>query len=196
MPITPANAMVCDGCGQTATPEHIARRLARLEWTTRYRPIHIGTLLLGAVSPIADDEFLYAGQFRGEAGRVLEAAGIAAAGKPAESVLSEFQRAGFFLTHLLECPLEAGGSGQPSCQMLMVARLSAIAARIRRSLKPKRVALISGQLAPMVAQFASAGFGCPLLLDGTNPFGLDAANSSGAIHKLRVALGSAAAAGS
>ncbi|MGB2589775.1 MAG: hypothetical protein WAJ96_03935 [Candidatus Acidiferrum sp.] len=196
MPITTSNSMVCDGCGQTATPEHIARRLARLEWTTRYRPIHIGTLLLVAVSPIADDEFLYAGQFRGEAGRVLEAAGIASAGKPAESVLSEFQRGGFFLAHLLECPLEAGGNGQHTCEMLMTQRLSAVAARIRRSLKPKRVALISGQLAPVVAQLANAGLGCPLLLDGENPFALDAANSSGAIHKLREALGSAAAAGS
>ena len=187
--------MVCDGCGQTATPEHIARRLARLEWTTRYRPIHIGTLLLGAVSPIDDDEFLYAGQFRGEAGRVLEAAGIAAAGKPAESVLSEFQRGGFFLTHLLECPLETGGNGQPSREILMMNRVSAIAARIRRSLKPKRVALISEQLAPMVAQLASAEFGCRLVLDGGNPFALDTPNSSDAIRKLREAFGAAATAG-
>ena len=32
-------ALRCDGCGQAASPEHMARRLRRLEWTTRYRPV-------------------------------------------------------------------------------------------------------------------------------------------------------------
>src|SRR5258708_87515 len=53
-------AMPCDGCGQTASAEHIARRLQRLEWTTRYRPVHINTLLLGAFSPQEERDFLYA----------------------------------------------------------------------------------------------------------------------------------------
>ncbi len=46
-----STALRCDGCGQLASPEHIARRLQRLEWTTRFRPVHIGTLLLGATAP-------------------------------------------------------------------------------------------------------------------------------------------------
>src|SRR3984893_2546309 len=50
----------CDGCGQPASPEHIARRLQRLEWMTRFRPIHLHTLLLGAFSPLVPAEFLYA----------------------------------------------------------------------------------------------------------------------------------------
>src|SRR5437899_12101620 len=49
--MTNSIALPCDGCGQAATAEHIARRLQRLEWTTRYRPVHIHTLLLGAYSP-------------------------------------------------------------------------------------------------------------------------------------------------
>ncbi len=104
-------ALVCDGCGQAATAEHIARRLQRLEWTTRYRPVHIHTLLLGAFSPLRDGEFLYRsdGEFRGEAAQILEAVGISPAGKTRDAVHAEFQRAGFFLTHVLECPLEDEG---------------------------------------------------------------------------------------
>src|SRR5215510_13443083 len=68
----------CDGCGQMGTPGHIARRLRRLEWATRYRPVHIQTLLLGGVAPREDAEFLYAPgeEFRGEAHNLLLAVGI------------------------------------------------------------------------------------------------------------------------
>jgi len=67
----------CDGCGQAASPEHIAKRLQRLEWTTRFRPLHIGTLLLGAIAPRNDNEFIYspAGAWDGEAKMLLDAAG-------------------------------------------------------------------------------------------------------------------------
>jgi len=58
--MTSSRALVCDGCGQMASAEHIARRLQRLEWTTRYRPVHISTLFLGAFSPRDEKEFLYA----------------------------------------------------------------------------------------------------------------------------------------
>ncbi len=99
-------ALRCDGCGQTASPAHVAQRLQRLEWTTRYRPVHIGALLLGAIAPREDAECLYApeGKFAGEAKRVLQATGVGVAGKSAEAVLSEFQRGGFLLAHVLECP--------------------------------------------------------------------------------------------
>src|SRR5438270_9659981 len=99
----------CDACGQPASPEHIARRLQRLEWTTRYRPVHIGTLLLGAVAPQNDSSFIYcpSGNWKGEAQLLFAAAGLALEEKSPESVLTEFQRAGFFVTHVLECPLKS-----------------------------------------------------------------------------------------
>src|ERR1700704_1387071 len=53
------SVILCDGCGQPASSAHIARRLQRLEWATRYRPIHLHTLLLGAISPQPPAEFLY-----------------------------------------------------------------------------------------------------------------------------------------
>jgi hypothetical protein len=189
----PTNVLACDGCGQSASPEHIARRLRRLEWTTRYRLVHIGTLLLAGVSPQADEDFLYSAQFKGEAGRLLEAVGISTVGKSAEVVLSEFQRGGFLLTHLLECPLETGQWEQQPPEALFQKRFPQIVARIRRSLKPKRVVLISEALAPLAARFSEAELGCPLILDDGKPFGLDAVDASSAVRHLRQVLGMAAA---
>jgi len=189
----PTNVLACDGCGQSASPEHIARRLRRLEWTTRYRPVHIGTLLLAGVSPQADEDFLYAAQFKGEAGRLLEAVGISMTGKSAEVVLSEFQRGGFLLTHLLECPLETGQREQQSLEDLFQKRLPQIVTRIRRSLKPKRVVLISEALAALVDRFSQAELGCPLILDAGKSFALDTADASLAVNHLRQGLGMAAA---
>src|ERR1700719_4046795 len=133
----------CDGCGQLASPEHIARRLQRLEWTTRFRPVHIGTVVLGAVAPHDDSEFIYspAGAWYGEATFLLTAAGLTLEGKSPELTLAEFQRGGLFLTHVLECPFEGGPVGD--IQQLLANRLPAVLARIRRSLKPKRLAPVS-----------------------------------------------------
>jgi hypothetical protein len=187
----PTSSLSCDGCGQSASPEHIARRLQRLEWTTRYRPIHISGLLLGGVSPSAEQDFLYAGKFKGEASRVLHAVGISTEGKSSELVLGEFQRSGFFLTHLLECPLETGQGGDPSRESLLAQRLSATMTRIRRSLKPKRVIPISELLAPLVARLSSSELGCPLILDDGKPFSLDSSDFSAASNRFREALAAA-----
>ncbi len=189
----PTHFLPCDGCGQSASPEHIARRLLRLEWTTRYRPVHIGALLLGGVSPLAEEDFLYAGKFQGEAGRLLEAVGISPAGRFPETVLSEFQRGGFFLTHMLECPLENSEAGGSSCESLLAERVSQVLTRIRRSLKPKRVVLVSDLLEPLGARLSTAELGCPVILDNGKPFGLDSSDFSGAVEHLRQALGLATA---
>jgi hypothetical protein len=186
--------LVCDGCGQIASAEHIARRLQRLEWTTRYRPVHISTLFLGAFSPQDEKDFLYApgGEFQGEAALLLEAVGISIAGKAADAVHAEFQRAGFFLTHMLECPIEGRSASQAEAQAALKARLPAVATRIRRSLKPKRVMAVTDSLAPVVEDILTLDLGCPVLLDRGKPFRL--ANSAGenGLERLREALGSAA----
>jgi hypothetical protein len=189
----PRDLLACDGCGQSASPEHIARRLVRLEWSTRYRPVHIGALLLGSVSPLAEEDFLYRGKFQGEAGRLLEAVGISTPGKSPETVLSEFQRGGFFLTHVLECPLETSEVENSSYQSLLVERVSQVSTRIRRSLKPKRVVLISASLATLAARLARSELGCPVILDDGQPFGLDSGDFSQSALHLRQALGLAPA---
>ena len=178
----------CDGCGRLASPKHIARRLQRLEWTTRYRPVHIGTLLLGAVAPQADSEFLYSpgGGWSGEAKALLAAAGVTPIGKSAEAALADFQRGGFLLTHVLECPLD-GGAGD-DLQQLIPDRLPAVLARIRRSLKPKRLVPISPALEQFLPVLGSSELPCAILLDSGKPFALDADIASSSANRLREAL--------
>jgi len=188
--MTSSSELACDGCGQVASTEHIARRLKRLEWATRYRPVHIHTLLLGAFSPMDERDFLYApgGEFRGEAALLLEAVGISTAGKTAEVVHGEFQRAGFFLTHLLECPMEGGGSLPVDAKAALKGRLPALASRIRRSLKPKRVMAITEELTPVVEDILALDLGCPVMLDHGKPFRLDGAGGKNGAVLLREAL--------
>jgi hypothetical protein len=188
--MTTTAALVCDGCGQAASGEHFARRLRRLEWTTRYRPVHIHTLLLGAFAPQEESDFLYAPgvEFGGEAAALLDAAGIATAGKTRDAVNAEFQRAGFFLTHVLECPFEGEGSLQADARAALKERLTVVATRIRRSLKPKRVMLITEALSPLVDELFALNLGCPVLLDGGKPFRLESGAGENGVKRLREAL--------
>jgi hypothetical protein len=144
--------------------------------------------LLGGVSPLVDEDFLYAGKFEGEAGRLLEAAGISPVQKSPEIVLGEFQRRGFFLAHMVECPLETGPGGQLSAESLVARRVPVVMARIRRSLKPKRIILISELMTLLVATLSDVGLGCPVLLDHGKPFGVDASVDSAAAQRLRAVL--------
>ncbi|HXM91255.1 MAG TPA: hypothetical protein VN974_06890 [Candidatus Dormibacteraeota bacterium] len=174
--------ILCDGCGQPASPEHIARRLQRLEWATRYRPIHLHTLLLGAISPQAPADFLYSPEetHSGEAANLIAAAGISAAGKSADAIQSELQRRGIYLTHVLECPLDVPSSGVDFLNNALITRLPTLFTRIRRSLKPKRLAFISGSLTPSIERFASAQLNCELALDDGRAFALDNSNPAAA----------------
>lgn len=119
---------------------------------------------------------------------MLEVAGIAAAGKTAETVQAEFQRAGFFLTPVLECAFETESQGGAKRLMLLEQRLPAMGTRIRRSLKPRRVALISVELEAVAQRIAAMELGCPLVLDEGKPFGLDGLNGQEAARRLREAL--------
>jgi hypothetical protein len=172
--------LLCDGCGQVASSEHLARRLRRLEWATRYRPVHINALILGAFSPLEERDFLYApgGDFHGEAAQVLEAVGINPAKKPADAVQAEFQRAGLFLTHVLECPLENDLVDHAGQVALLAERLPAVASRIRRSLKPRRVILFTEPLEPVVHHILVLDLGCPVVLNSGKPFVFGAAGDS------------------
>jgi hypothetical protein len=164
--------ILCDGCGQPASLEHLAHRLQRLEWCTRFRPIHLHTLLLGAASPQNRTDFLYASDevHTGEAAQLFAAASIDGTGKTAETLHSEFQRRGLYLTHVLECPLDSTSSDLPA---LLASRLPLLFTRIRRSLKPKRLVLISGALTSFIDQFASAKLDCALVLDSGKTFAIE-----------------------
>ncbi len=153
----------CDGCGQPASPEHFARRLQRLEWTSRFRPVHIQTLLVSAISPESDSAFLYnpAGNWTGEAAGLLAAANIQFANKNPEAILAEFQKLGLQLVYVLDCPLE-GTASESEIPTLLQSQLRSTIARIRRSLKPKKVRLISPQLELFASQLSQAVLGVPV----------------------------------
>jgi hypothetical protein len=183
----------CDGCGQIASSGHIAQRLQRLEWSTRYRPVHIGTLLLGAVAPLHDSDFIYSptGAWEGEAKVLLAVAGVMTAGKAAEVALSEFQRGGFFLTYVLECPSE--DSAEDNVQQLLGSRLTAVMARIRRSLQPKRLVPVSQALERFLPALRSGHLSCAILLDQGKPFVVEVGTAAESTSRLREALTSQSA---
>jgi hypothetical protein len=171
-----ATLLPCDGCGQLATDVHISHRLQRLEWATRFRPIHIQTLLLGGISSQRDDEFLYSPQtpIAGEARTILQAVQISTEAKSKEAILAEFQKLGLMLAHVLECPLETPTCGAES-HMLIQNHLPAAVTRIRRSLKPKRVLLLSGHLQRLAGQMHQMDLGCPVFPSPTGTY-LQSAN--------------------
>jgi hypothetical protein len=163
---------------------------------TRYRPVHVGTVLLGAYSPDADADFLYAetAAINGEAAGVLSAVGISPERKTKEAILSEFQRGGFLLGYVLECPLEAESRNEAAVAGLLKARMPAFLARLRRSFQPKRVAAISSRLDPFFAGLTEKELGCALVSDGGKAFALDGPAAEKEIEKLRAAHAAARAA--
>ena len=165
----------CDGCGEAASAEHTARRLQRLEWATRFRPVHIQVLLLGAAMPERSEESIYSpeGAFSGEAEHVLQAAGIAVQGREKEAVQREFQRAGLFVAHVLECPVAGAAKAGEALQALLEARMGPALARIRRSLKPKKIGLISRELDPLAERFVQEA-GYEVILREGRAFDLEA----------------------
>jgi hypothetical protein len=171
----------CDGCGQFAPPAHIARRLERLEWASRYRPVHIQTLLLGAVVPAQQGAYLYSEseQYFGEAVQLLQALGISSEGKTRETVLTEVQKRGLLLAHVLECPLE-GRLSASEIQGLLERQLRATFARIRRSMKPKRVLLFSKEMNGLTDKITEVELEIPVLLNEGKAFELtDGAGADG-----------------
>ncbi len=158
----------CDGCGQLAAGEHIARRLKRLENMTRYRPIHVQALFLGAMSPVEDRDHLYSAveTFHGEGAEAVRALGVEQPGRNVAETLAGLQRMGFLLTHVLDCPVNDAAARREALQ----ARLPATLARIRRSYKPKRVVLVGGELSTYVTQIAGANLDAVVVLQNGKPY--------------------------
>lgn len=154
----------CDGCGQLANSAHISRRLERLAWSTRYRPLHIQALLLSGIAPSQPADFLYSPNFAftGEGTDILHALQLTTEGKSPETVQTELQKLGILLTHVIECPLDATVSASQA-QALFAKQLASAIARIRRSLKPKRLLLLSADLLPHLPQVHQANLPCPVL---------------------------------
>ena len=178
----------CDGCGQLADSQHISRRLQRLEWATRFRPIHIQSLLVAGIPPFRDDEFLYSAprEFKGEARRILDAVQITTEGKESETVLAEFQKRGLMLIHVLHCALPELPGWE--ARRILQNQLAATVTRIRRSLKPKRVLLISPEIVPLVGSLRHADLGCPVFPTAPGAFLSNLAPNEAEVEAFRAAL--------
>jgi hypothetical protein len=146
---------ICDGCGAQVDEAHIRRRIERLEQATRFRPIHIQVLLLDAAPPSAPEYDFY--RAAGSAKRSLAsqlffdeiAKCIGRDPREAtddESVLTEFQRRGFFLAYAVECPVES----PDLLASTLTSRAPMLLLRINSSYKPKFVAPISQALRPLI----------------------------------------------
>ncbi|MBS1842439.1 MAG: hypothetical protein JSS69_08225 [Acidobacteria bacterium] len=172
-------AIVCDGCGRESPSEHLARRFERLEQATRYRPIHMQAVFLGALSPKDSGAYLYGGekQFTGEAAALLRALQIEAAGRNPDAVLSEFQRKGFFLTHVLECALDGEPENFDLAQALKK-KLPLTMRKLRTSLRSKRIIVISPAMNSAIADLSAGQTGGEVILDGGAAFDLDSAEST------------------
>jgi hypothetical protein len=69
---------------------------------------------------------------------------------------------------------------------LLAKRIPTMLTRIRRSIKPKRMALVAPELDAFADQFTAAAINCDLILDGPGAFKLD--ESGEAVERLRAAL--------
>ena len=156
---------MCDGCGAPADEAHIRERIERLEMATRFRPIHIQTLLLADAPPSRIEDYFYRplrdGESRSSEAKdlfveMMKTAGItpdAAANE--EAALVEFQHRGFYLAHAVECPV-------PTPQELrerITAASSTLLKRIEFSYRPKHVVPLGAEVKALIPVLASSSIG-------------------------------------
>jgi hypothetical protein len=187
-----AKMLPCDGCGLPSTPEHIAARIARLQWATRFRPIHIQALFVAQAPqpaaesmspPDADEGEAFPPSAMQDYAALLDGLGIpgppAAADFELQSKnflarLTEFQRRGFYLAFLSECALPNGsGEAVPNDAVKLCAQYGpTLIKRIQYSYKPKQIVPLSRSLEPLAAMLRLAGLRDFLVLDNGIPFEL------------------------
>jgi hypothetical protein len=167
------NYLSCDGCGLPASPQHIAERVRRLEFSTRFRPVHIGVLFIALAPSIREEDDFYCPAKSTElADPLLEALEIKSPIEKADAEwtansgdfarLAEFQRRGYYLAYLSECPLPENEGSAAST----IARLGpTLIRRIKFNYKPKHIAPLGQELFPLVEMLEDAGLG-PILTLG------------------------------
>ncbi|HXU49163.1 MAG TPA: hypothetical protein VN727_08950, partial [Candidatus Binatia bacterium] len=122
----------------------IRSRIERLEMATRYRPVHIQTLLIGTAPPERTEDYLYSSEIKG----------------------AELQRNGIFLVYAVECPLPAGADAGEAARCAA----SALIKRVQFSYKPKSVVLFSPATSELIPPLNNAGFRDQLILKNGAPF--------------------------
>jgi hypothetical protein len=195
----------CDGCGLPASAEHIAARLERLELVTRFRPVHIN-LLFVALQPSGgpEDDFYRPPRSSAFFDSFAEALELSRSDGldplPGDEHqaridrLTEFQRRGYYLAYVSECPLPArSGSAQAGDKWDTAEVLRRLAPtlvkRIQFNYKPKQVALLGTELLPLVGLLKQAGLDANLLLDREAPLALPDPGDEASMARFRSRLG-------
>jgi hypothetical protein len=162
---------ICDGCGQPADANHTRERIERLQMATRFRPVHIHTLVIVACPPPQLGDFFYnlSGE-RSAQGRSyfdeLAKSAAGAATTDTEAVLTEFQRRGLFLAYAADCPIADPGMLAAAVEK----SAKTLPLRLNTSYRPKFIALLSQPTAALIAPLQAAGWIDKLLLDAGKPF--------------------------
>jgi hypothetical protein len=199
-----AEPILCDGCGLPAYDEHLRRRVEQLELATRFRPIHIGVLLVADAPPAARVDYFYlpatdratrSNPARAFFDDLVAGCGIpGAAEKSEEACLTEFQRGGFLLAYVVECPLafppDSSKEAKRALDEEALARRygATLVQRIRYSYKPRQILLLGAPTRPLISVLRSAGFDDRLILDGDTPLAIPDANDPRARARFREIL--------
>lgn len=196
MPSIPTPApILCDGCGLPATPDHIRRRMARLELATRHRPFHIGLLLVRTAPPQNPADDIYAWEqnsaspeSRNYIKSLFACVGVSPDKSPADQ-LADLLRRGVYLAHLVECPLLDNSSTTD----LTAKYGPVLVKRITYSYKPRRIALLSPAVDGLADLLSATGFAEKLVANGKG-IEVPAPNNDTALATVRTMLGKAIAA--
>lgn len=188
---------ICDACGASAHDQHIRERIERLEWATRFRPVHIHVLLIAWAPPARAEDYFYrpAGdralrsrESRAFFDQLLKAAGTALnSDSSEEAALADFQRKGLFLSYGVECPLETSHPATAAAASFFPTLLK----RIQFSYRPNRVALISQETRSFVPLLQQAGWRDQLILENGLPFQMETRASADATESLGTRLAAA-----
>jgi len=202
---SPSTSIICDGCGRPASPEHTAERVARLELATRFRPVHINVLLVAlAPMPRRENDFYGPPQSREYFESLMHALEILTPAREAArewdqavedaARLTEFQRRGYYLSYLSECPLPEQSAGAGAAAVAALG--PGFVRRVRFNYKPKHIALIGSSLGAMIEILEKSGLGALLLLDRGQPFAVPETGGlpagAGLLTGLRTALSTGA----
>ncbi len=165
--------IICDGCGLPASADHIAERLGRLEFATRFRPVHISILFLtGSPLPGFQNDFYRPPESQSFFAPFMKAVGVSGPEEVSQrgatrqesdiAQLMEFQRRGYYLAYLSECPLPTTDTAAA-----VIARLtSTLVRRIQFNYRPKHIVILDKGLSPLIGILDKAGMGPLILRDG------------------------------
>ncbi len=152
------------------------RRAERLELASRFRPGRIKVLLLDGAPPSrAEDYFYRAAPNRADRAlgarryfdELMNCASIPFSADSKETtLLSEFQRKGFFLTYAVECPFEEQDDPKAALRRLAPTVLK----RVQSVYDPAYVVPISQPTTELIRLFGMIGWGDRLVLDNGLPF--------------------------